>query len=128
MTHITSSIVSGKPPDPIPLVNPDPLLSCNRARVFLAGLKGCLKLDHETLIRLVKCEGLPYHMDPFGSGHWCFLASELLAWFADRMAGSQPKPIRGPGRPRKDRRPVPPPPSTRPNEPAPNAQPAVLAA
>ncbi|GEM_PF-6715930 len=101
MHNIASEPDPGKPPDPIPLVNPDPLLSCNRARVFLARLKGCKKLDHETLTNLIQTAGLPVHEDPFGSGRHCFLGSELLAWFQARMEGPKPRPIRGPGRPRK---------------------------
>ena len=102
MTNIASIIIAGKPPEPIPLVNPDPLLSCNRARVVLASLKGCKKIDHETLARLVKSEGLKRHDDPFGSGRWCFLESEIRSWFTARMAGNEDKPLHGPGRPRKN--------------------------
>lgn len=80
----------------------DPLLSGNKARVVLAIRKGVKKIDQATLNRLVREEGLPKHYDPFGSGRWCFLESELVAWWNSRMAGGhQPKPIRGPGRPRK---------------------------
>lgn len=58
-----------------------PLLSCNKAREVLGRMKGLKKIDHNTLTRLVKKEGLPKHEDPFGSGRWCFLESELEAWF-----------------------------------------------
>jgi hypothetical protein len=77
-------------------------LSCNKARVFLAQLKGVKKIDHATLGRLVLQEGLPAHLDPFGTGNWCFLESEILAWFHARLAGPV-KPLRGPGRPRLKR-------------------------
>ena len=79
----------------------EPVISCNRARVVLAQLKGCKKIDHTTLVRLVKKEGLPKHEDPFGTGHWCLLASEIEAWWAAKLAANQPMPIRKPGRPRK---------------------------
>ena len=78
---------------------PEPLLSSNQTRVLLGRYKGCLKIDHPTLIRLVRHEGLPKHLDPFGSGKWCFLASEIAAWFKARMSAPAPKPLPGPGRP-----------------------------
>ena len=78
-----------------------PILSCNRTRQILAGLKGCKKIDHLTLVRLVKKEGLPKHDDPFGSGRWCFVEAEVTAWWNARMATGTPKPVPGPGRPRK---------------------------
>lgn len=58
----------------------EPLISANRARVLLAALKGRKKIDPETLVTLVKKKGLPMHPDPFGSGRWCFLESEINAW------------------------------------------------
>lgn len=74
------------------------LLSANKARAILGHMKGCKKIDPDTLTRLVKKEGLPKHDDPFGSGNWCFLESELVAWFEARLAGNRPA-VRGPGRP-----------------------------
>jgi hypothetical protein len=78
---------------------PEPLLYANRARVVLGALKGVKRIDAETLIHLVKREGLPKHDDPFGTGRWCFYESEILVWFRARLAG-QSLPIRGAGRPR----------------------------
>jgi len=77
------------------------VMSANRARVFLAGLKGIKKVDMGTLNRLVLKEGLPKHLDPFGTGRWCFLASEIVAWFDAKLAAGQSRPVPGPGRPRK---------------------------
>ena len=79
----------------------EPILSCSRARVFLASLKGFKKCDHTTLCRLVIHEGLPKHQNPFGGGGWVFLASEMRNWFNLRMAAGQSRPVPGPGRPRK---------------------------
>ena len=81
----------------------EPALSCNRARVVIAGLKDLKKIDHNTLVRLVQKCGLPKHDDPYGSGHWCFRESEILAWFEARMKGDEPKRLPGPGRPRKEK-------------------------
>jgi len=77
----------------------EPILSSNKARVVVAQLKGCKKVDQATLNRLVKREGLPKHDNPFGDGTWCFRESEIRAWFEAKMAAGQPLP--GPGRPRR---------------------------
>ena len=79
----------------------EPMLSCNRARLLLGQLKGLKKIDSVTLTHLVQKEGLPHAYDPFGSGHWVFYESSIVAWFQGRMAEDQPKPLRGPGRPRQ---------------------------
>jgi hypothetical protein len=68
--------------------------------VVIAALKGGTKIDHNTLIRLVKKQGLPKHEDPFGTGNWCFLKSEINAWYTARMAGEKPG-LPGRGRPRQ---------------------------
>ena len=81
----------------------EPLLSSNKARVVLGRLKGCKKIDPDTLTHLVKKEGLRKHDDPFGSGHWCFLESEILSWYTSRLAGDKPA-MRGPGRPPRTNR------------------------
>ena len=83
--------------------SPEPIRSCRRIRVFIAKtFKGeeFKRIDYHTLNRLVVEEGLPHHMDPFGSGRWVFVESEVTAWFQARMAGNV-KPMRGPGRPLK---------------------------
>ena len=77
------------------------ILSCSKARTVLATLKGCKKVDHTTLCRLVIHENLPKHLNPFGGGGWVFLASEIRTWFNLRMAAGQQRPVPGPGRPRK---------------------------
>lgn len=77
----------------------EPILSSNKTRVVVAKRKGVKKVDQATLNRLVKKEGFPYHLDPFGTGRWVFLESEIDAWFAARLAAGQPLP--GPGRPRR---------------------------
>lgn len=78
----------------------EPLISAAKARKILGALKGCAQIDHNTLGHVVLKEGLPKHDDPFGSGRWCFLESEITAWYQSRLASSKP-PLRGPGRPRK---------------------------
>lgn len=82
-------------------VHQEPFITCSRAREVLAALKGTKKLDHYTLIRLVKHEGLPKIPDPFGSDRWCFLESAINDWFNTRTGTEQPRPMHGPGRPRK---------------------------
>lgn len=82
----------------------EPLLSANKARVVLAALKGTKKLDAETLARLVKKEGLYKHEDPFGSGRWVFLESELVRWFHERLEATKSAPARG-SRPSSNRTP-----------------------
>jgi len=77
-----------------------PLLSINKARCVLGQLKGCRKISYEAIVNLVKKEGLPKHDNPFTPGTWCFVESELVAWFEARMTGAG-KPMRGPGRPPK---------------------------
>ena len=85
--------------NPAPQLPPvEPLLSGVKARSYLASLKGGKKISHYHLIHLVKKCGLPVHDDPFGSGHWCFLQSEIDEWFQRRLAGGE-RPSRGPGRP-----------------------------
>ena len=40
---------------------PEPVLSCNRTRMIVGQKKGCRKIDHNTLVRLVKREAAsPY--------------------------------------------------------------------
>jgi hypothetical protein len=78
----------------------EPVMSANRARVYLAGLKGVKKISHYHLLRLVKFCGLTDHEDPYGSGNRCFLQSEIDAWYKERLARGE-RPSRGPGRPRK---------------------------
>ena len=78
----------------------EPLLSGNQIRVYLASLREQKKTSHGALVHLVQKLGLPKHDDPFGTGRWVFLRSEVDAWLADKLKGD-PKPMRGPGRPSK---------------------------
>jgi hypothetical protein len=87
-------------PSPHQLQEMEPFLSAQKVRILLASFKGGRKIDYNTLINLVKKEGLPKHSDPFGSGRWCFLRSEIEGWYQARLQGGK-TPLRSPGRPRK---------------------------
>jgi hypothetical protein len=77
----------------------EPMLFALHARKLLASFKGGKIIGSKALAKLIQREGLPWHSDPFGSGRKVFIASELRAWWNERMS-TTPRPMRGPGRPR----------------------------
>ncbi len=78
----------------------EPILPAIRARKLLASLQGGTIIAAKTLSRLVAREGLPFHLDPFGTGRRVFLESEIHAWWTKKLVVPG-RPIPGPGRPRK---------------------------
>ena len=68
----------------IPTV-PEPCRTSHRIKKFLASLQGRKIISQRTLSVLVAREGLPYHMDPFGTGKLVFLESEVVAWWQQKL-------------------------------------------
>ena len=78
------------------------LLPALHARKLLAALKGGTIIAQKTLAQLVTREGLPCHLDPFGTGRRVFLESEIRTWWTQKLQVSA-RPIRGAGRSRVPR-------------------------
>ncbi len=82
----------------------EPLLHALPVRKLLGALKcaGGKIIAQKTLATLVSREGLPCHLDPFGSGRRVYLESEIRAWWEGKLVARQ-RPIPPSGRPRKVR-------------------------
>ena len=68
----------------IPTV-PEPCRTSHRIKQFLASLQGRKIISQKTLSVLVTREGLPCHLDPFGTGKRVFLESEVMAWWQQKL-------------------------------------------
>jgi len=71
---------------------PEPCRTTHGIKKFLASLQGRKIISQRTLSLLVTREGLPCHLDPFGTGKRVFLESEVLAWWQQKLQVS-PHPL-----------------------------------